>query len=379
MAGMEFVGKIPFKDIYIHGTVRDETGAKMSKSLGNIIDPLDIIEEFGTDALRFSIISITATGQDVFLSREKFTLGRNFANKIWNASRFVLMSMREPVPSSQLPVPSEKDLSLADRWCLSRLNRTTESVTRALEGYRFNEAANMLYEFFWHQFCDWYLELAKPEIEKERVRGILIHVLEKTLRLLHPFMPFVSEEIWQMLPHEGPSIMVAPWPKVDSGLIDGDCEREMDLIMKEVTAIRNMRSDWDVPPSKRVEVAIRVSTRAQEEILKGHLSYIEQLAKASVIEIARRLAKPAGSVTTIVEGVGTYVRLRGLIDMEKERARLSRDLEEVVTKLERVDSKLKKKGFIKKAPLPVIEKEKEKRKELKEKRRRLEAHLKEVR
>ncbi len=282
MAGMEFMGKIPFKDIYIHGTVRDETGAKMSKSLGNIIDPLDIIEEFGTDALRFSIISITATGQDVFLSREKFALGRNFANKIWNASRFVLMSMREPVPSpsislrtgtersrsasSQLPVPSEKDLSLADRWCLSRLNRTTESVTRALEGYRFNEAANMLYEFFWHQFCDWYLELAKPEIEKERVRGILIHVLEKTLRLLHPFMPFVSEEIWQMLPHEGPSIMVAPWPEVDRGLIDVDCEREMDLIMKEVTVIRNMRSDWKVPPSKRVEVAIRVSTRAQEEI-----------------------------------------------------------------------------------------------------------------
>lgn len=380
MAGMEFVGKIPFKDIYIHGTVRDETGTKMSKSLGNIIDPLDIIEEFGTDALRFSIISITATGQDVFLSREKFTIGRNFANKIWNASRFVLMNLKKPELRGEPPEVKElKGLSLADRWILSRLHQTIGQVTSSLEHYRFNEAANMCYDFFWHQFCDWYLELAKPEIEKERVQGILIHVLEKTLRLLHPFIPFISEEIWQRLPHEGCSIMVGPWPEVDRGFVDSDCDREMDLIMKEVTAVRNIRSDWKVPPSKRVEVIIQVSTRAQEEILKENLSYIEQLAKASVIEIGRKAAKPAGSVTTIAEGVGTYVRLRGLIDLEKERARLSKDRKDVITELERVDSKLKKKGFIKKAPPEVVEKEKVKRKELREKKGRLEAHLKEIR
>lgn len=380
MAGLEFVGQVPFGDVYIHGTVRDERGTKMSKSLGNIIDPLDIIEAFGTDALRFSIISITATGQDVFLSREKFAVGRNFANKVWNASRFVLMNLKKPEAGSQRPEIREVgELSLADKWILSRLNKTIGTQTASLENYRFNDAANSLYEFFWHEFCDWYLELAKPDIEQPRVQAILILVLEASLRMLHPFMPFLTEEIWQRLPHEALSIMVAPWPRVEGALIDDDSERNMDLIINEVTAIRNIRSDWQVPPKVRVEVTLQVPTRAKEVLLKQHSTYIGHLARAEVVEIGRRLPKPAGSATAIVEGVETYVELRGLIDLKKEMARISRELEKVRAELDSVEAKLKQREFLRKAPREVVKKEKARRDDLKAKKRRLEFHLKEVR
>ncbi|MBI3008875.1 MAG: valine--tRNA ligase, partial [Candidatus Omnitrophica bacterium] len=251
MAGLEFKGDIPFRDVYIHGTVRDDTGTKMSKSLGNIIDPIEIIDEFGTDALRFSIISITAVGQDVFLSKDKFELGRNFANKIWNASRFVLTNL-SPMGSKDVgatfmtPVNAglinQTPTSLPDKWILSRLNRTIASVTDALGEYRFNEAAFGIYEFFWHEFCDWYLELAKPvlinseqltvnsEKQKEITQIILYDVLDKSLRLLHPFMPFITEEIWQkMKGPAGSSIMVSSWPVADNKLIDNEAEEEMGL------------------------------------------------------------------------------------------------------------------------------------------------------
>jgi len=290
----------------------------------------------------------------------------------------VLMNLKAPLAVRREPLTKE-ELSLADKWILSRLNKTIGKATTSLENYRFNEVANSLYEFFWHQFCDWYLELTKTDIGQARVQAVLIHVLETSLRLLHPFMPFLTEEIWQRLPHEAPSIMVAPWPRVDRALIDGDSEHNMDLIINEVTAIRNIRSDWKVPPSKRVDVALRVSTKGQEELLKRHSSYIESLARVEKVEIGRKLTKPKGSATAIVEGVETHVGLRGLIDLKKERVRLSRELEKVKAELGSVDEKLKQREFLRKAPRDVITKEKARRDDLKAKKQRLEFHLREVR
>ena len=247
MAGMEFMGDVPFKNVYIHGTVRDITGTKMSKSLGNVIDPLDMIAKYGTDALRFSIISITAQGQDVFLSEGKFELGRNFANKLWNASRFILMSLKEEVVNTDLCIffKSEK-LPLPERWVLSRLYSTIKNVQDCLDGYKFNEAANSIYEFVWHEFCDWYIEIAKISINEKNTQIILYKVLEKTLRMLHPFMPFITEEIWQQIPRSkgvlGESIMIQPWPHLQKEMISKNAEAEMKRLIDIVTAIRNIRS-----------------------------------------------------------------------------------------------------------------------------------------
>lgn len=378
MAGFEFAGKIPFRDVYIHGTVRDEKGKKMSKSLGNIIDPLDIIEAFGADALRFSIISITSTGQDVFLSKEKFTIGRNFANKIWNAARFVLMNLKKPLIVDSLS-SIDKDLSLADRWILSRLNHTIDSATKSLDNYRFNEAANLLYEFFWHQFCDWYLELAKLDINAPRVQAILIHVLDSSLRLLHPFMPFVTEEIWQTLPHEGSSIMVAPWPKVDKSLIEPEAERKMQLIIDEVTAIRNIRSDWKVPSSKRVDVVFSCHNKSKEVLIDEHSSYIKSLARTGKVTVSKKASKPEGSATAIVGDVTIYVELKGLIDLKKEAKRLSGEVDKVSGELDAVRGKLKNKEFLAKAPETIIANEKLKQENLKERKKKLQDHLKSLR
>ncbi|MDD5436337.1 MAG: valine--tRNA ligase, partial [Candidatus Omnitrophica bacterium] len=246
MAGLEFRGGIPFKDVYIHGTVRDITGTKMSKSLGNVIDPLDVIAKYGTDALRFSIISITAQGQDVFLSEGKFELGRNFANKLWNASRFILMNLKPDEADSDLCVFfKEAKLSLAERWILSRFYSTLAFVTKCLDEYKFNEAANAIYEFVWHEFCDWYIEIAKTAIGEKSSQTILYKVLEKSLRMLHPIMPFVTEEIWQKLPRVTPGddfIMTQPWPHLREEMISKEVEAGMKELIELVITIRNMRS-----------------------------------------------------------------------------------------------------------------------------------------
>ncbi len=227
MAGFEFMGDIPFKDVYIHGTVRDIEGKKMSKSLGNIIDPLEIINEYGTDALRFSLISITAQGQDVFLSKERFEQGRNFANKIWNASRFILMNLDLAHTKTDLCVFFKKeDLSLVNRWILSRFYSVLKEVNKDLDNYKFNEAANLLYGFFWHEFCDWYLELIKADIKNPANQVVMFKILEKFLRALHPFMPFISEEIWQRINPEAGSIMTQPLPHIQEQIIDKKLEAQ---------------------------------------------------------------------------------------------------------------------------------------------------------
>ncbi|MFA6350684.1 MAG: valine--tRNA ligase, partial [Candidatus Omnitrophota bacterium] len=308
MAGFEFMGKQPFKDVYIHGTVRDIDGKKMSKSLGNIIDPLEIIEKYGTDALRFSIISITSQGQDVFLSEQRFEQGRNFANKIWNASRFILMNL-DPV---QVTVDlsefyKKEELNIVNRWILSRFYSTLESVEESIESFKFNEAANLLYGFFWHEFCDWYLEIIKPDIKERQNQIIMFKILEKFLRALHPFMPFITEEIWQKLPHSGESIMVRPWPHVQEQTIDKKLEQDMVLLFDIITSIRNLRAEIEIKPELKVPLSIYPHSKTAADLIFENKDAILNLAKLERLDILPNNAKPKGAISSICEAADIYL------------------------------------------------------------------------
>ena len=365
MAGYEFIGEPPFKDVYIHGTVRDETGAKMSKSLGNIIDPIEIIDEFGADALRFSIISITAVGQDVFLSKEKFESGRNFANKIWNAARFVMSNLSEDVDTDLCVLYKNADLPLADRWILSNLYTTLEGLDRALASYRFNEAANLLYEFIWHKYCDWYLETAKGRIKEKTTQVILYKVLEKSMRMLHPFMPFISEEIWSLLPHKRDSIMLQPWPHMQKDLIDKKTEAEMDLAIGIITAIRNIRAEVNIPPQKQCKVIISTANNKNLATVRKCEDYIKSLAKVEAVEASGKPERPKVSSVEVFGDCEIAVPLEGLIDLEGERKRIMGRIGEIERWMKATEAKLNNENFIKRAPKEVVDAEKTKLSEIK--------------
>ena len=388
MAGMYFVKEVPFRDVYIHGTVRDASGAKMSKSLGNIIDPLEIIKQYGCDALRFSIISLVATGQDVFLSREKFASGRNFANKIWNAARFILMNLDKEKANADLCIFAKGITDLKDKWILSRFYQTLDNVSSALDNFRFNDAAKTVYEFFWHQFCDWYIELAKPILvdsrqstvdskkQKETTQIVLYKVFEKTLRIMHPLMPFISEEIWQNLPHEGKSIMAASWPHLQKQLINKKAEQKMQKIISCITAIRNIRSVWEIEPTKRIEVKISAGTAALEKLLKAHAGYVKDLARIETLEIAKKIKRPKSSAVAVVVDMEIFVPLEGVIDVTKEAARLKQKIKDLENILRNTDKKLKNKQFLRRAPKEVVARELEKKQQLKESLKKLKDNLK---
>lgn len=374
MAGHEIMGKEPFKQVYIHGIVRDETGAKMSKSLGNAVDPIDIIDEFGADALRFGIISITAEGQDVYASKEKFEVGRNFANKIWNAARFTMMNIDVKTLDVK-KIPKTASLSPIDRWILSRLNQTIESVTASLEKSRFNEAVSTLYDFFWHQFCDWYLELAKPNMKSHETRWVLYTVLDGSLKLLHPFMPFITEEIWQKLPHEGNSIMISTWPKANKKLIDKKVEAEADLVIGEIQAIRNVRSAWQINPKEHVVVAVKTQRDKELRILRDYSTYIVQMAKVSSLQLGKHVTRPKESAVANIGRVETYVVLSGLIDIGVERQRIEAALADVDKMIRGIEGRLANQEFVKKAPKEIVDKERTKVDELLNRKKRLEENL----
>ena len=367
MSGYEFMGDAPFKDIYIHGTVRDETGAKMSKSLGNSIDPVEIIDEYGTDALRFSLISITSSGQDVFLSKDKFELGRNFANKIWNASRFVLINIDDGA-DNRVDL-GKAELSLADKWILSRLNRAVDSVTGSLEGFRFNEAANTAYEFFWHEFCDWYVELVKPEMTKDEFKGtqrkkivqaILVHCIDSALKMIHPFMPFVTEEIWQNLPHEGNSIMASSWPKSDKGLYDDGAEQEMSVAIGIISVIRNIRAEFNIQPQKTCKAVIAAGSGKSREAVTKSSEYIKGLARLESLDISDRLTRPKASSVSISGDCEICVPLEGLVDLESEKRKMMLKIGELSKYTGSIESKLRNKNFTDRAPREVVDNEKNK-------------------
>jgi valyl-tRNA synthetase len=375
MAGIEFMGDIPFRHVYIHGTVRDIEGKKMSKSLGNIIDPLEIINEYGTDALRFSLISITAQGQDVFLSKERFEQGRNFANKIWNASRFILMNLDGALVKKDLCVIFQKEkLNMVNRWILSRFYSVLSEVNKDLEIYRFNEAANALYSFFWHEFCDWYLEIIKPDMKNPHNQLIMYKILEKFLRALHPFMPFVTEEIWQRLSvqKERVSIMVESLPHIQEQMIDKKLEKQAQFIFEVITQIRNLRSSIEVKPDQKVTVSIYSHSKIKQNLLKDNFALIINLAKLEDLKLLESAKRPAAAMSTIIEDVDIYLHFSGLVDLAKEQSKIREKISNLEASKKSKIARLKNQEFIKKAPQEVVDKEKESITKLEDDLKRLE-------
>ncbi|UCH12771.1 MAG: valine--tRNA ligase [Candidatus Omnitrophota bacterium] len=375
MAGMQFAGDIPFRDVYIHGTVRDKTGTKMSKSLGNIIDPLEIIDIYGADALRFSLISITAVGQDVFLSKEKFELGRNFANKIWNVSRFLLMNLKEKVEADLGSVHKQFKLTIADKWILSQLYRTLIAYTKALENYKFNEAANLLYEFVWHKYCDWYVEIAKLDINSQKTQIILYKVLEKSLRMLHPFMPFITEGIWSKLDEEK-SIMISSIPHVQKQMINEESEKTMQSLIDIIVSIRNVRAEMNIPAKEKIDVIISAHSERLKDKLLDLESYIKTLAKVKNITAVVKAKRPKQAASCVLDKFDVFLPLKGIINIEAEKARLNKQLKIQESVIGALNAKLKNRDFLKKAPEAVVMGEKEKAQITKAKLEKLKESLK---
>ena len=378
--GLEFQQEIPFGHVFIHGLVRDPQGRKMSKSLGNGIDPLEVIEKYGSDTLRFTLVTGNTPGNDMRFYWERVESSRNFANKIWNASRFVMMNL-EGFDTAQTPRP--ENLTLADRWILSRYEQTVQEVSRNLDQFELGEAARVVYEFIWNEYCDWYIELAKSRLyNKEDSAGrstaqyILSYVLSHTLELLHPFMPFITEEIWQALPHTGSSIMTAAWPQYRPEWTDQAAEQQMTTIMECIKAIRNMRAEVNVPPGRKSEVVLEVATADVAAVIRQYEQYFKSLAAAETVLIQEPgAAKPANALTAIVSGVEIYLPLKGLIDVEKETARLSKEYEALEKEGSRIAAKLANPGFIAKAPAEVIAKDRAKEQECREKQAAIKERL----
>jgi len=364
MAGFVFMGKIPFKDVFIHGTVRDAQGRKMSKSLGNSIDPLEVIETYGADALRFSLISACAS--DIFLSKEKFEQGRNFANKIWNASRFIRMNIAPGVDGSRIDMAACR---IQDLWILAELNDTVRRVTKAVDAFRFHEAINLLYTFFWHSFCDWYVEMSKPVIAEKNTQEILVHVLKTSLFLLHPFMPFITDEISSALVAGSlsESIAVAPWPKPDRRFENKQARELMRMIFDAVLLLRERRHELKLNPGARIRVRVWASPKKKAAILAA-APVICQLAQASEFEGLDVDVAPKNSLSLpVTRDVHIYLLLEGLVDIAQEKERLTVEIAQGNKLIKAKEALLKNKGFVKKAPEQVVAAERKRLEELKAK------------
>ncbi|OCA91271.1 valine--tRNA ligase [Bacillus sp. FJAT-27225] len=379
---LEFTGERPFKDVLIHGLVRDAEGRKMSKSLGNGVDPMDVIAQYGADSLRYFLSTGSSPGQDLRYSTEKVEATWNFANKIWNASRFALMNMAG-LTYDEIDFSGEK--STADKWILTRLNETIETVTRLSERYEFGEVGRALYNFIWDDFCDWYIEMAKlplygeDEAAKKTTRSILAYVLDNTMRLMHPFMPFITEEIWQHLPHQGESITTAEWPKVNPELSDEAAAEEMKLLVEIIRSVRNIRAEVNTPLSKKIKMLVKAKDESYLAMVDKNRAYIERFCNPEELQIGTDLATPDKAMTAVITGVEIILPLEGLINIEEEIARLEKEKARLDKEVERVQKKLGNEGFVKKAPAHVIEEERAKEADYSEKRAIVEARIKELR
>lgn len=378
MMGLHFMNDVPFRHVYIHALVRDAEGKKMSKSKGNVIDPLEVIEQSGTDAFRFTLAAFAAQGRDVKLSEDRIEGYRHFVNKIWNSSRLVLMNMDE---NNHGHVESA-NRSLPDRWILTRLGQVSDDIGRALDEYRFNDAASLCYQFVWHEFCDWYIELAKErlygqdELLKRSVQLTLKEVLMGMLRLLHPFMPFVTEDIWQRIPGIKGSIMKAEFPRSSDFLNDKGALDDMDLIMGIITGVRNIRGEMNIHPSKTVDIIMDILDERHVEIINNNLSHVCNLTKAGSVAIERHATKPEASATAVLGRDQIHVLLKGIIDFEEEKKRINKEIAKVRKDMEADDRKLLSPGFLENAPPDIVEKVKEKVAGLKEKMTKLDKNLK---
>jgi valyl-tRNA synthetase len=381
MMGIHFMDEIPFEEVYVHALVRDEDGKKMSKSKGNVIDPLDVIDRYGTDAFRFTLAAFAAQGRDIRMSEKRVDGYRHFINKLWNAARFSLMHLDRGYEDLDL-----QNLSLPDKWIVSRLGRVTTEVADALDHYRFNEAAGTLYNFVWHEFCDWYLEAIKPALydkegprAKESTRTVLWRVLRDTLVLLHPFIPFVTEEIWHHMPGTNGSIMKTAYPAqsfdaAGKKLLQ-ESESEMGILMDVITGIRNVRGEMNISPTLALQVLIQSEDEKTRKIMETHQDLIINLARLSSLEVQDTAKRPKSSATAVVNSASIFVLLEGIIDFAKESKRLEKEIQKLATNLTTVTKKLENEDFLSKAPSDIIEKVRKKQSVLLEKQQKIQTNL----
>lgn len=364
--GLEFTGKRPFKNVLIHGLIRDSQGRKMSKSLGNGVDPMEVIEQYGADALRWFLANGSAPGQDVRYSTDKMDAAWNFINKIWNASRYALMNIGD-LTVEQLDITGEK--TLADKWILTRLNQVIAKVTELFEKFEFGEAGRLLYRFIWDDFCDWYIEMSKEtlagndEAAKLTTRSILVYVLDQTLRLLHPIMPFVTEEIWQSVPHIGDSLVVASYPVVQESQMDEAAAEKMEFLMDFIRSVRTSRNEMNTPLSKPIAIIAKTSNADIQAILSENESYIARFCNPESFEYGLEVEAPSHAVTSVISGAEIYLPLAGLINIDDEIARLEKEAAKLQDEVNRVEKKLSNEKFVAKAPEAVVEAERAKGKE----------------
>ncbi|MEW6448634.1 MAG: valine--tRNA ligase [Bacillota bacterium] len=376
---LAFMDDVPFREVFIHGLVLDALGRKMSKSLGNGVDPIDVIESHGADSLRFMLVTGNTSGNDLRFHFERLDGARNFINKLWNASRFALMNLGDDRAMEQV---DRSKYELVDRWILSRYHRAVRKTSECLDLYDLGEAARVLYDFVWDEFCDWYIELVKPRLyrgtprEAAVARAVLRKVLGGTLRLLHPFVPFVTEDIWHHLEPGAAPLIAQCWPGDEPELADPAAEEEMAVLMEIIRSVRHIRAEMKVPPGRRAAVVLVAPEEKVRQVIEQNKRYIEELA-AGTVSVARELAvKPAQAAHAVAAGVEILVPLGGLIDIDKERARLVKELDTVLNELSRVEGKLRNAGFLSKAPAEVVAKERERQAELTQKRDSLAARLK---
>ncbi len=348
----EQMNEVPFDTVFIHGIVRDELGRKMSKSLGNGIDPLLVIDKYGADALRFTLATGNSPGNDMRYSDKKVEASRNFANKIWNAARFILMNLDENEPAPHIPA----NLALEDKWILSQFNALAKEVTENLDKFELGIAVQKLYDFIWDLFCDWFIELAKIRLQKggeeaKTAKAVLVYVMSETLKLLHPFMPFITEEIWQTLPHDGETIMKSAWPVFSDALVFTEDEKKMDIIMDAIRAVRNRRAEMNVPPSRKAHVYVATD---KKDIFETAVVFMQKLASASDVTVGDSF-NIEGSVSIVTADAKIYIPMGDLVDFEAERKRLLKEKETAEKKLAQINGKLNNPGFLAKAPQNVID------------------------
>jgi valyl-tRNA synthetase len=372
--------------VYIHAIVRDEDGQKMSKSKGNVIDPLAIIERFGTDAFRFTLAAFAAQGRDIKMSDKRVEGYRHFINKLWNAARFTLMNL-----DRRYEMPERDRLSLADRWILSRLSRTAADVSQALDAYRFNDAAATLYRFVWHEFCDWYLEAIKPALQGKHAAGareaalaVLGRVLQDTLILLHPFIPFVTEEIWHKLPETDGSIMRAAFPggrtEPNAPRPDAEAEEAMELLIDVIAGIRNIRGEMGIAPGLNLDAVVCADAGAVRSLFETHRDLIATLARLKSLSVTDDPERPPASATAVARGgVAIYVRLEGVIDFARETERIEKELGKAAQELSLLVRKLQNQDFLSRAPADVVTKVRSQQQALLEKQQKLQSTLDKIR
>jgi valyl-tRNA synthetase len=353
MFGLKFMNDVPFRDIYITGIIRDAERQKMSKSKGNVVDPLQLCDKYGTDAVRFALARMGAPGTDIALSEDQLESYRNFSTKVWNAARFIFRYIEEGDRVPTVAELQQSELSLADRWILARLSRAAQETNASLDQYNLHEAARTIYRFIWHEFCDWYLEMIK--LHPERSKPVLLFVFESALRLLHPFMPFITEELWQSMPHKGESIVIAAYPEFDPTLADAQAESQVEMVQDVIVKVRNIRSEMNVDTKKPVVVRIATQDAVTAALLSNAREYIFKLANVNQFDIVAQLSGDKLAAQAVAAGCSLEIPLADLIDHDAERTRLSRELEKVQKEIDGLERKLSNASFVERAPKEVVE------------------------